>query len=537
MGAPQPPNTDGDAGIAYLSAIVAAAGGDVAMSDAAARALSAAADAASTPAPPAGLVALPCAKPSARWHLDALLATPARDAASLAKRLFHARLLGHLLAPEQPRFRPLVTILIPVYNRASLCAEAVESCLAQSWRPLEILVVDDGSTDDLASSLRPFGDAVRELRKPNGGVSSARNMGIAAARGDCIHFLDSDNLLHPDAVASKIEALAAIADAELCYSAVFTEPHGGKPSTLTHVPGGSERCPTRSLMAALGHRFPLFVSAVMMARWTVLAGAGFEEDLRSAEDVRYWMCLGLRGIKAIGLTAPLTVRRVQPDSLSNARNRPHEPRLIGYARNLRDVLVHREHWQHAGPFCSRFLGQHTAAAIATEPTLLLARVFDELRTVIGDLAGQPHGTGLTALPVLADLRGQFHAHRQRGKWSTRGDPCHRLVLGLERAIVDAITRAPGLTRLDVEFWLHESGAAPQSAIRRFLARLGPWNKSARHRCASATLLLRRLSRIPTPTETARYRMMRRWLGATAAGIVLQVLPASLPARRRGGASS
>src|SRR5262245_3875537 len=192
MRALQASDTGGDAGIAYLAATVAAAGDYVAMSDAAARSLHAAVDAAHTPVTPADLVAVPCAKPSARCHLDALLATPARNATSLAKRLFHARLLGYLLAPDQPRFQPLVTILIPVYNRAALCAEAVESCLAQSWRPLEILVVDDGSTDDLASALRPFGDAVRVLPKPNGGVSSARNLGIVAARRDFIHFLDLD---------------------------------------------------------------------------------------------------------------------------------------------------------------------------------------------------------------------------------------------------------------------------------------------------------------------------------------------------------
>ena len=76
-------------------------------------------------------------------------------------------------------------------------------------------MVDDGSTDNPAAALQKFGDRVRVLRKPNGGVSSARNAGIAAARGDFIHFLDSDNLLLPDAVSAKIAAYAAVADARI----------------------------------------------------------------------------------------------------------------------------------------------------------------------------------------------------------------------------------------------------------------------------------------------------------------------------------
>ena len=80
-------------------------------------------------APPAAadLVARPCPVPAARWHLDALRTLGDAPAARV-RRGFHARMLGHLLAPERADLRPLVTVLIPVYNRAAMVTEAVESC-------------------------------------------------------------------------------------------------------------------------------------------------------------------------------------------------------------------------------------------------------------------------------------------------------------------------------------------------------------------------------------------------------------------------
>src|SRR5688572_28336613 len=369
-----------EAGMAHLAAIIAADGGALPMPGAAADALAAAADGWRPPPAPIGMIATPCSQPAARWHLDQLSATTAHDAARRAKRLLHARLLGHLLSPDDPRFRPPVTILIPVYNRAALCVEAVESCLAQSWRPLEILVVDDGSTDDLASALRPYGDAVRLLRKPNGGVSSARNAGIAAARGDFIHFLDSDNLLLPDAVAAKVAAFITVADAELCYGVGLLRSRHGRTKFSTHVADGSPLCPTHDLMAAVARQYPFWVSTVMLARWTAWDGLGFEEDLRSAEDLRYWTALAFRGTKAIGFWRPLMVRRMFPQSLGGRTSPFPDARVTARLRNLRDALMSQRHWRHAGGFYRQMLYRHAVDPIIDEPTALVQRTMDELRS-------------------------------------------------------------------------------------------------------------------------------------------------------------
>lgn len=112
----------------------------------------------------------------------------------------------------------LVSVIIPTYNRAQLAGRAVRSALAQTYRPLEIIVVDDGSTDDTAAVLRAFGDRIQVIRQANQGRSLARNHGLAAATGEYVAFLDSDDVWSPDALAAEVEVLHANPRAGICYS-------------------------------------------------------------------------------------------------------------------------------------------------------------------------------------------------------------------------------------------------------------------------------------------------------------------------------
>src|SRR5512139_3834983 len=89
---------------------------------------------------------------------------------------------------------PLVSVVIPTYNRAWCLRQAVDSVLAQEFGDFELIVVDDGSTDATADLLAAYADRIRVLRQANHGVSAARNAGIAAARGGLFAFLDSDDI-------------------------------------------------------------------------------------------------------------------------------------------------------------------------------------------------------------------------------------------------------------------------------------------------------------------------------------------------------
>ncbi|MEO8675752.1 MAG: glycosyltransferase [Casimicrobiaceae bacterium] len=103
---------------------------------------------------------------------------------------------------------PLVSVIIPCFNGASYVAAAIESALNQSYRDREVIVVDDGSTDRSLMIIQGFGDRVRWVTGPNCGGSFARNTGLDLAKGDLIQFLDADDVLHPDKLASQVPLLS-----------------------------------------------------------------------------------------------------------------------------------------------------------------------------------------------------------------------------------------------------------------------------------------------------------------------------------------
>jgi len=103
-----------------------------------------------------------------------------------------------------------ISVIIPAYNHARYLAEAIDSVLAQTYAPLEIIVVDDGSTDGTPAVAASYGDRIRYIRQENAGVGAARNNGIAAARGEYLAFLDSDDIWLPE----KLEREIALFDAD-----------------------------------------------------------------------------------------------------------------------------------------------------------------------------------------------------------------------------------------------------------------------------------------------------------------------------------
>ena len=100
-----------------------------------------------------------------------------------------------------------VSVVIPLYNCERHIGEAIESVLAQTFKDYEVIVVDDGSTDDSASVVHKFGDQVRYVRQPNAGVSVATNHGIALSKGELIAFLDNDDVWLPEKLARQVAFL------------------------------------------------------------------------------------------------------------------------------------------------------------------------------------------------------------------------------------------------------------------------------------------------------------------------------------------
>ncbi|MDT5156680.1 MAG: hypothetical protein QOH51_1037 [Acidobacteriota bacterium] len=99
---------------------------------------------------------------------------------------------------------PLVSVILPVYNRAGWVARAIDSVLAQTYRHLEVLVIDDGSTDDTLRVLEGFGSRIEVLRQPHAGAEAARNLGLARASGEFVAFIDSDDVWYAERLSRQL---------------------------------------------------------------------------------------------------------------------------------------------------------------------------------------------------------------------------------------------------------------------------------------------------------------------------------------------
>ncbi|MGQ0715413.1 MAG: glycosyltransferase family 2 protein [Gemmatimonadaceae bacterium] len=130
--------------------------------------------------------------------------------------------LHHQGVPVGPGVPDLVSVVIPSYNRARLVGGAIESVMSQTWPYVEALVIDDGSTDETEAAVAPYvekyGERVRYVRKPNGGVASARNVGFTLARGEFIALLDSDDLWLPWKAAVQVELMRRYPDVGMVWT-------------------------------------------------------------------------------------------------------------------------------------------------------------------------------------------------------------------------------------------------------------------------------------------------------------------------------
>lgn len=116
--------------------------------------------------------------------------------------------------------RPLVSVMIPVYNGEAYLAEAIDSVLSQSYRPIEVIVVDDGSDDGSGAVAMSYGDPVRYVRQARAGNGAARNRAIGLAQGDLFTFLDADDRLVPGALQRLVDVLDGDPTLEAVYGHV-----------------------------------------------------------------------------------------------------------------------------------------------------------------------------------------------------------------------------------------------------------------------------------------------------------------------------
>jgi GT2 family glycosyltransferase len=129
----------------------------------------------------------------------------------------------------------LVSVIIPTYNRAYVLGDALRSVLAQTYRPLEVIVVDDGSTDNTEEVVRAFGDDVRYVRQENAGCPTARNVGFTLARGEFIALLDSDDRWLPWKIALQVAFMQRHPDVGMVWTGMSAVTDDGKRVADRHL--------------------------------------------------------------------------------------------------------------------------------------------------------------------------------------------------------------------------------------------------------------------------------------------------------------
>lgn len=216
----------------------------------------------------------------------------------------------------------LVSAVIPTFNYGHFVCAAVDSVLAQTYRPVEVIVVDDGSTDDTSERLRPYGDRIRYVYQRNQGLSAARNTGIAHARGAYVAFLDSDDIWHPQKLAVQMRYAAAHPE----VGVIGTDRVAGTDPILPVVDLGAP-APTRPVsLDALVVKVDFCPSSVVVRRDCLDAVGPFDTELRSAEDRDMWIRIASRfPVARIGL--PLCWYRLHANSMSRAAARMEEFQL------------------------------------------------------------------------------------------------------------------------------------------------------------------------------------------------------------------
>lgn len=195
-----------------------------------------------------------------------------------------------------------VSVIIPTYNRAACIARAVESVLTQTYREVEAIVVDDGSTDETAATLARYGPRIRVIHQANAGPSAARNRGIKAATGELIAFLDSDDEWMSEKLRRQVSLLDRCGSAVTCC---LTNAHllfQHRETTSFDAAGISMGHPEgilTNVFDVLLTRPVFFTQAAMVRRSAVEGVGGFSPHLRILEDYELALRLATTGSWAL----------------------------------------------------------------------------------------------------------------------------------------------------------------------------------------------------------------------------------------------
>jgi glycosyltransferase involved in cell wall biosynthesis len=186
---------------------------------------------------------------------------------------------------------PQVSVIIPVYNGAAKIARALDSAFAQTFTDYEVVVCDDGSTDDTAAVLSRYGNKIRVIRQANRGFPSARNAAIAASAGEFLALLDHDDVWLQRHLELSVAALQEEPDASLVYSDVTVVNEAGEEAHTSPVASDTAHAP--SIDEMLSRLWPIMPSTVVMRRSAFDRAGRFSPSF--GQDLDFWPRIRDRG--------------------------------------------------------------------------------------------------------------------------------------------------------------------------------------------------------------------------------------------------
>ncbi len=186
--------------------------------------------------------------------------------------------------------KPLVSILIPAFNAEGWIADTLRSALAQTWEPKEIIVVDDGSSDETLAVARQFeSDSVRVVTQPNQGAAAARNKALSLSRGDYMQWLDADDLLSPDKIQKQLEALGDRGSKRTLLSSGWGRfMHRPERAKFTPTALWSDRSPAEWLLLKMGENLYMQTATWLVSRELAEAAGPWDTMLLSDDDQEYF---------------------------------------------------------------------------------------------------------------------------------------------------------------------------------------------------------------------------------------------------------